>query len=207
MRKSWGFGLVLAVAAILAPPQAWAGDVAGSVLTFSGQCLVERDGRPTALALGDSVDVGDTILVPTGARLKLRMSDGSVISAGSGSHLTLTAYTPGDGAQHRNVRIDLAGGLLRAVVAAVAQPQHFEVDTATGVAAVRSTDWFVEASPDLTRVGVLKGVVTLTSNATHKQFPIPARWGAKVRKGLDPTPPRLWAASEFADVIARTDVK
>ncbi len=95
---------------------------------------------------------------------------------------------------------------IRAVVAAVGEPQKFEVDTATGVAAVRSTDWFIEAKPGSTQVGVLDGVVTLASAATQRAVRIPARWGARVEAGRDPVPPRVWASSEFDDVIARTDV-
>jgi hypothetical protein len=184
-----------------------AADASGSVLTLRGQCSVQRGGQTTPLQAAEVVEVGDVIIVPTGARLKLRMNDGSVISVGAGSRLTLVAYEAGTSGGHRNVRIDLAIGLLRAVVAAVAQPQHFEVDTATGVAAVRSTDWFVEASSNLTRVGVLKGVVTLAGSTTRKEVRIPARWGAKVRSGLDPVPPRLWSTAEFADVISRTDIR
>ena len=43
--------------------------------------------------------------------------------------------------------LSLGQGLLRAVVAPVERPAKFEVETAVGTAAVRSTDWFVEASP------------------------------------------------------------
>jgi hypothetical protein len=35
---------------------------------------------------------------------------------------------------------------------------------------------------------------------------IPPRWGARLQRGLDPVPPRVWSAAEFADVIGRTDV-
>jgi hypothetical protein len=45
-------------------------------------------------------------------------------------------------------------GLLRAGVRAQGEP-HFEVDTATGAATVRSTDWFIEARPGSTQVSVL----------------------------------------------------
>jgi hypothetical protein len=110
-------------------------------------------------------------------------------------------------ADKRDVKLTLATGLLRAVVSAVGEPQHFEVNTATGVAAVRSTDWFIDARPDSTQVGVLEGAVALTSAATGKSVRIPARWGARVEAGRDPVPPRVWANSEFDDVIERTDLK
>ena len=65
---------------------------AGSVVGIVGQCLVQRDGRPTPLKLGDAVAVSDTIDVPAAGKLKLRMSDGSVISLAPGTRMTVAAY-------------------------------------------------------------------------------------------------------------------
>jgi hypothetical protein len=180
-------------------------DPAGEVLAMGGQCLRTTGGQTVPLKIGDAVSVGDTIAVAQGAKLKLRMADGSILAAGSGSHLTIQSYAVG-GATKRDAKIELSSGLLRAVVAAVGEPQKFEVDTATGVAAVRSTDWFIEARPGTTQVGVLDGVVTLESTATQRSVRIPARWGARVEAGRDPVPPRVWESSEFDDVIARTDL-
>jgi hypothetical protein len=132
------------------------------------------------------------------------MEDGSVISAASGTRMTVAAY--GDSAQGRDARLSLAAGLLRAVVSAVTRPSRFEVETATGVAAVRSTDWFIEAKPGSTQVGVLDGTVVLTSLATRRSVTLPSRWGARVEAGRSPVPGRVWSQAEFDDVIARTKV-
>jgi hypothetical protein len=176
---------------------------AGEVLAIKGDCLVDADGKRAALKLGDPVQVGDTVEVSEGARLKLRMVDGSVISAASGTKVTIEAYA----GQPRDAKLTLASGLLRAVVAKAAQPSRFEVGTATGVAAVRSTDWFVFVEPKGTQVGVLDGSVNLTSTATQHGVTIPAHWGARVEPGRDPVPARVWAQSEFDDVIARTNAE
>jgi hypothetical protein len=132
------------------------------------------------------------------------MKDGSVISAASGTRVSIDTYEA-DG-QRRDAKLSLVSGLIRAAVSAVSQPSRFEVETATGVAAVRSTDWFVEARPDSTQVGVLEGSVSLTSSATRRSLTIPARWGARVEAGRSPVPARVWTKSEFDDVIARTAV-
>ena len=79
--------------------------------------------------------------------------------------------------------------------------------TATGVAAVRSTDWFIEARPGSTQVGVLDGRVSLKSVATGREIVIPARWGARVEAGRDPVPARVWTEAEFADFIDLTNLK
>ena len=176
---------------------------AGSVLGVSGQCFREAGGQRSVLKLGDAVEVGDVIDVPPPARLKLRMSDGSVIAAAPGTRLTIEAYAV-DG--QRDAKLSLGSGLLRAVVSSLSQPSKFEVETATGVAAVRSTDWFIDAKPDSTQVGVLDGTVSLTSRATSRTINIPARWGARVEAGKNPVPARVWSKEEFDDVIARTTV-
>jgi hypothetical protein len=189
------------------PLAAVADESAGSVVGLLGQCLIDRrgQGHPTPLKLGDVVAVSDTIEVPADGKLKLRMSDGSVISVASGTRMTIAAYQTAGG-QRQNAQLSLAAGLLRAVVAPVDHPSTFEVSTAVGTAAVRSTDWFIEAKPQSTQVGVLSGSVDLRSAATGHSVTIPARWGARVEAGLDPVPARTWSPAEFQAVISRTDV-
>ncbi len=184
-----------------APPQA------GEVLALFGQCVVETGGRTNLLKLGDAVNVGDTVEVAVGAKLKLRMNDGSVIAVASGGRLTIADYRIGEGGQSRDAVLSLGVGLLRAVVPALTGPPHFEVDTATSVAAVRSTDWFIEAKAGSTQVGVLEGRVSLKSVATGQEIVIPARWGARVEAGRDPVPARVWTRAEFDDFIARTNLE
>ena len=81
----------------------------------------------------------------------------------------------------------------------------FEVNTAVGTAAVRGTDWFIEASPGAAQVGVLEGSVSLTSAATRRTETIPARWGARLEAGRDPVPARVWSPAEFQAVIKEVE--
>src|SRR5215467_811827 len=118
---------------------------AGEVLALSGQCSGEIGGSRRLLKLGDAVQVGETVEVAAGAKLKLRMSDGSIIAIASDSRLTITDYRVGNGGESRDAILWLGAGLLRAAVSTLKGSPHFEVDTATSVAAVRSTDWFIEA--------------------------------------------------------------
>src|SRR5438876_5528288 len=192
--------LLLAPALALAAP-------AGTVVGLSGASVVESGGARGAVRLGQPVQVGDTVEVPADGKLKLRMADGSVISVAAGTRLTIAAYGVDAAGQRQEARLSLTQGLLRAVVAPVQRPAAFEVDTAVGTAAVRSTDWFVEGSATAMQVGVLAGSVEMTSRATRRREMIPARWGARMEAGRDPVPPRVWSPAEFAAVIARTDVK
>jgi hypothetical protein len=133
------------------------------------------------------------------------MNDGSVVSVGFGSRMTVASYQTDAGGQRQNAQLALAQGLLRAVVAPMDHPASFEVSTAAGTAAVRSTDWFIEIQPNATQVGVLTGTVSLTSAATGHSVTIPTRWGARLEAGRDPVLARTWTPAEFQAVISRTD--
>jgi len=196
----------LAAAFFLAGIAGAAAGPAGSVVGVSGECFVESAGVRSPLALGRAIQVGDSVDVGAGAKLKLRMTDGSVVSLASGAHLTVAAYQTDAGGARQSAELSLAQGLLRAVVAPVDHPASFEVKTAVGTAAVRSTDWFVEIQPNATQVGVLTGSVVLTSGATGRSVTIPARWGARLEASRDPVLARVWSTAEFQAVIDRTDV-
>lgn len=227
--------LVLICAALLlgGGGAALAADNAGEVLTFNGDCFVVAGGQRTVLKMGDAVHVGDVLDVPEGAKLKLRMADGSVLSLASGSHLTIQSYTVASSGEQRDVKLGLDTGLIHAVVAKMSQPSNFEVDTATGVAAARSTDWFVDADPERTAVGVLDGEVSFgyrdakggpvtgtvmipsgsgSEIDTTSPTPPPAaapgarQAAAPPARRIAPTPVARWTPEQFDRLIDRTSV-
>jgi hypothetical protein len=179
---------------------------AGTVIGISGDCFVVSGGNRTALRLGLAVQVGDILDVAAPAKLKLRMADGSIISVASGTQVTIRAYAIDAAGQRQDASLSLGQGLLRAVVAPVTGPARFEVNTAVGTAAVRSTDWFVEALPGVMQAGVLTGSIMMTSGATGASITVPERWGARLEAGRNPVPPRVWTQAEFNAVIARTEL-
>lgn len=176
-----------------------AATLAGTVAAVSGSCTAS--GR--ALTRDGAVQIGDTVDVPAGGKLKLRMADGSVILIAPGSSMTVTNYDVGRAG--RDVKLSLTQGLLRAVVAPVGAPSTFEVSTAIGTASVRSADWLIDAQADSVQVGVLAGTVDLTSATTRRSVSIPARWGTRLEADRDPVPPRVWAHVEFDAFIRRTE--
>jgi hypothetical protein len=178
---------------------------AGSVVGISGQCVVERAGTSSPLAIGQPVQVGDTVDVPAGGKLKLRMSDGSIVSLAENTHLTVTSYNVDSAGKRQDGILSLGQGLLHAVVAPVSPPARFEVNTAVGVAAVRSTDWFIEVQEGSDQIGVLTGSVNLTSAATGHSVTIPEGFGSRLGRGRDPLPPRHWSRQEFDTFRSRTE--
>jgi hypothetical protein len=173
---------------------------AGTVVAVSGSCTA----RGRALKPGDPVQVSDTLNVPAGSKLKLRMSDGSMIAVAPGSSMTVESYNFGGAGRY--VKLSLAQGLVRAVVAPVGSPSTFEVATAVGAASVRSdsADWFIAAQTGWAQVGVLDGDVDLASGATGRSVSIPGHWGTRLEDGHDAVPPRNWTEAEFEAVTEST---
>jgi hypothetical protein len=205
---------VLALAAILSLTNArpgFAAADAGEVLTFYGDCFRVIGDQRIPLVTGDKVRVGDVVEVPNGSKLKMRMIDGSVVSVASGARMTVEAYDVDTNGQKREAKFHLDTGLIRAVVAQVGQPSSFEVNTATGVAAARSTDWFVESERNVMRVSVLDGSVSFTRREPVGRYGtgavlIPPRSISEIdAKGL-PTEPRPGTQAEFDRLIDRTSV-
>ena len=116
MRNHFAIAAIVAVLFVPGIRETAAAQQAGQVLALFGQCFVETDGRRTPLKLGDPVHIGDTVEVAAGAKLKLRMNDGSVIALAAGGRLTIADYRVGDGGQSRDATLSLGEGLLRAVV-------------------------------------------------------------------------------------------
>ena len=202
-----GCGLALMMAAlVLLSSRSSMAQSAGTVIGISGDCFVVSGGSRTALRLGLAVQVGDILDVAAPAKLKLRMADGSIISVAAGTQMTIRAYAVDAAGQRQDASLSLGQGLLRAVVAPVTGPARFEVNTAVGTAAVRSTDWFVEAFPGVMQAGVLTGSIVMTSGATGASVTIPERWGARLEAMRNPVPPRVWSQAEFDAVIARTEL-
>jgi hypothetical protein len=196
-RAPIGTALTTVFILLLSVSPAAAQTPAGSVVGVGGQVSLDRGGQRFPLAIGTPVFVGDTFQVPDGAKVKLRMSDGSILSVAPGSTLRI------DGFDASGRRLSLGGGLLRSVTVPTGQP--FEVSTAVGTSGVRSTDWFVEAMPGYQQTAVLSGSVALTSRSTGGSVTIPAGMGSRLDAGLNPLPPRVWSQAEFAAFIARSE--
>ena len=197
-----------------------AGPPAGSVVGIAGQVFLDRSGQRYGLRLGDQVLVDDTFTVSAGAKLKLRMNDGSILSLASDTTLRIDTYVLNSYGQRQSAGVSLSGGLLRTITAPGGPPGVFEVNTAIGASGARSTDWFAAvlttspppgsrlagAAPGTAYVVVLSGTVELTSRATGRAVLIPPRYGSRLDAGQDPRAPVLHTQAELDRLVARTEL-
>ncbi len=197
---------VLAAAALLILSAGAALAAAGTVVGLCGACTVERGGSRNPLALGMGLEVGDTVAVPEDGKLKLRMADGSIVALAAGTTLTIATYATTDAGQRQDAKLSLGQGLVRSIVSHAQPAAGFEIDTAVGTAAARSTDWFVETSASSDRIGVFSGSVTVTSRASGHSVTVPAQRSTILQGGHDPLPPRLLTRAASARIIDRTAI-
>ena len=190
-------GALFAIFGLMLGADAAAGTPAGTVIEVSGSYT----DRGRALHPGDTVQIGDPLDVLAGGSLKVRMADGSLISVASGTSIIVANYDSVGSA--RAPKLLLTQGLVR--VTSVTRP--FAVSTAVGTASAGSdsADWFIKVEAGSAQVGVLAGVVDLTSSPTGTSVSIPARWGTRLEAGRAPMPPRVWNQMEFNAVRRVTE--
>lgn len=177
--------------------------IVGSVLAVRGVVLSDSGTGLQPLMPKAPIHLRDTI-VTTAGKAQIALNDGTIISVGENSRVRVADYE--SAAHGANVRVGLISGALRLLVAKVTSSGKFEVETETAIAAVRGTDWVIEATPEQTSVAVVSGVVAVSGRDAQAQATVvldmPGQ-GTDVRRDSPPTPVTQWGARRFSDTVAR----
>jgi hypothetical protein len=181
-------------------------EAVGAVAAVRGAVFVDAGGALQPLAASAPVHEGDAIVTHDG-KAKVALDDGTIISIAEHTRVRIERVErverrpPGGRA-----RLALVSGALRLLVAKVAPAGNFEVETETAIAAVRGTDWLMEAGPEQTSVALLAGAVAVSSRSPSARSTVVLRLpghGTDVRRDAPPTPPIAWGARRLADLLAR----
>lgn len=198
-----GLAVVFCCALAALGGAAHAADVlVGKVVAVRGDVVAQTGSERTPLVLDMQVRTGMVIVAGSG-KARLELVDGTLVTVGENSQVQVPAIASGTGA---STRVALISGALRLLVVKATPQARFEVETETAIAAVRGTDWAVEATRATTGVVVLEGSVDVTSRGrvsatVHLARP---RDGTDVRAGSAPTPPAPWGEPRLAALLART---
>jgi hypothetical protein len=176
----------------------------GEILALSGAASIETDGQQRPVAMGDPIQVGDIIDVPQDSKVRLRMNDGSIITLAPGTRMTIDKYDVDGSGVRQDVELTMSSGLLRTVVSAGSGTPNFEVKTATGVAAVRGTDWYIDAQGDATRVYVVAGIVSLSDPSGGSSVTISPMEASTVDAHKEPMKSRPVTQLELSALVKRT---
>lgn len=201
-----GIAVALSLALVALAGGAQAADViVGKVLAVRGDVVAETGQERLALVVGMQIRDSQVIVAASG-KARIELVDGSLLSVGENSRVRLAEVaTPAVPA----TRVQLVSGALRLLVVKVTPGVRFEVETETAIAAVRGTDWALDATDDNT------GVVVLTGSVEVRRRGVPGAGtvlldepeaGTDVRRGSAPTAPHRWAASRLAALLARTSL-
>jgi len=192
------------LAAAMGVTHAATADVAvGSVLAVRGAVFRDSGSGLQPLAAKATVERGDSIVSKAG-KARISLADGTVISIGENTRIRLADYQGVSAATA--TRLALVAGALRLLVNRITPTGRFEVETETAVAAVRGTDWVVEATSEVTSVVVVSGAIAVSSRGAQAQSTVvldtPGA-GTDVPRGSAPTPPVKWAAQRYSATLAR----
>jgi hypothetical protein len=153
--------LMLAVPQVALPQAAQsgaAGQHAGKVTVVLPIAYLIHDTQQTPAKAAADVFWGDVINTGHMSRARVALDDGSILSVGSDSNMTVQKHDSGS----QQTDLDLNYGRVRARAVQLAKPNaHFQIRTPAGVAGVVGTDFMIEYEDGTTRVVVREGKVRL----------------------------------------------
>jgi hypothetical protein len=198
----------LAAAFLLRAGCAFAEDaLIGTVIGLRGAVFREAGGHRQALTLRAPLHVTDTVVAAAG-KVEILLNDGSIVTIGENSRLALAQYQ--SVANGRTTLLHLFGGVLRVFVNRATAGGEFEIETETAVAAVRGTDWLMEAVPGRTGVAIIHGVVAVSGRGAERQAVAVLEKpgdGVDVASGKPPGPVHPWSRERFAATLARASLE
>ena len=175
----------------------------GIVAATQGEAWVVRGEAREAARVGLEVRVGDALETGRKGRVKVLLTDDSVLSLGGETRLVVERhlFEPG---RARETHLRLLGGRARALVQQVVggSRARFEISAGTAVAGVRGTEFVVEQGAEGARVVTLSGAVEWSAaGGGGERVLVSAGEGSAPAGGR----PRALAAAELVRVKAETD--
>lgn len=175
--------------------------IAGQVSRLSGTVTVLRGGKEITPAVGDKINVADTIRSGPGGRAEVTFSDGSVLTIGPDSEVAVAFFAPEP--SESTALLDLVAGIARMTVNKATSWGRFEVRTTTAVASVRGTDYLVEAVPGKSAVFVNEGRVAVSSRAGSGTVVLRQGQGVDVPAERGPLTVKTWGEKRRNEALAR----
>jgi hypothetical protein len=182
----------------------------GTVEALVGTAVVTRreTGEAGPLTVGAELFEGDRIRTETGSRLRLALRDGSALTCGEATGLTLdqALYAPEQDSHSFLLRVSF--GIARAVVELLVPRSSYEMHTNTAVIAVRGSEWIAEAQAGATAILSLEGEIAVRNVDPDVPGAValgPGE-GVTVQAGAPPPAPTVWGEARRNAFIERTTV-
>jgi hypothetical protein len=202
----FGLVLLLLTGTMSSPADA---QIIGIVTGLSGSAIVLRSGGsgPEPLVVSKEVHQGDILRTGPEARLRVTLSDSSVLSLGADTELRLDHIAVSAPSAEPGSLFTLGGGFLRTVAGHVRPGSQFEIKSPSMAAAVRGTDWIESYSGGTTELFVAEGRVLATSTVNRTDWALlGAGDGASFSVGAPHTPVVRWGQEKINRYVEATRV-
>jgi hypothetical protein len=173
----------------------------GQVTALEGQVTVVRQGKSAAepLTLRNPVFEEDIIETDRASKVRITLSDATVISLGEQSRLELKPFSHQARQQTRSNHLAVTWGVFRAIFKEITSSLSAEVSTPTAVAAIRGTDLMGEVTADSTAIVVLEGTVPVFNirPTVRGVVTLTSGMGTTVKSNTPPSAPTQWSESRI----------
>jgi hypothetical protein len=183
----------------------------GRVTALEGQAKVLRQGQfaPEPMVLQKLVFQEDIIETGVASKVRITLTDATVISLGEQTRLELKQFLYNARQQTHIARFLISSGVFRATVKRLIPQSTFEAITPTAVAAIRGTDLMGEVTANSTAIVVLEGVVEISN--VRPLFPgiatLTPGTGTTVTADQLPSPPTKWSESRIEALLKATTIQ
>lgn len=147
----------------------------------------------------------DVVKTESGGRVRIALSDGSILNIGSDAQLRILPYD----ARHKQTTLELLSGRLLADVVRIAKHKgKLDVRTPIAVAGVVGTRFGVQANPDSADVLCREGVVRVRNadESVVGYVVLLAGEFTHVERGKPPTPPAPASPEQFRAGVEATSI-
>jgi hypothetical protein len=183
----------------------------GQVTALEGKVTVLHQGKfaPEPLTLQKPVFQEDIIETDRASKVRITLTDATVISLAEQSRLELKQFSHDARQQTRSGRLAVSLGIFRAILKEMIASPNFEVTTPTAVAAIRGTDLMGEVTADSTAMVVLEGTVAVSNirPVFHGVSTLSPGMGTTVRSDAPPSTPTQWSESRIEGLRRATTIQ
>lgn len=177
----------------------------GTVGRLQGQAEAERAATVFALSEGESLRRGDLLRTGDGARLRVDLSDGSVLTLGERAELRLNdVVVPEAPAGDDGPFMELLSGAFRLVAAKISDSQAADRRVRTPVATIgiRGTDFWGGPLEGALDVLLLEGSVAVSTPQGSALLAAPGEGVVVPAEGAAPEPVRRWGQDKVDRAVA-----
>jgi hypothetical protein len=168
---------------------------------------IERAGKEMPAAPGMELIATDTLRTGAGARLYIKLAEGSILRLGENAKLALLDLVPERGGLFRGV-LDVLAGAFRFTTQALAKPRprDFKLKVSTVTIGIRGTDLWGRATPQNEIVCLIEGKIEVAA-ADEKPLPMDQPRQFYQREKGKTQPLSILSGERLAELAKETDIE